>query len=273
MLRSAEHEPIEGATVLVKGSNRGVPTDKEGRFKIVLKAGESVLVFHHIGYMTQEMEVAPQPGFIVDLGKISMATWIICYGPGDYLSLGYARNLSFEQDHFQLALQQDWLPGLNIRLGSYIRYRHSTNFDGSQMNSWELGRLYNFTLARIEMGQSLHLKHRRTRRSALNEQLRQWGIQNHMSRGEWTVSAGYVNSEYVFAETNNRFHGLSLGLSYPRLKNYRLSVETRLWGNQTELIWSASQWLFNSKAQVFFSGEHLNDYHEVNLGLNLYIYH
>lgn len=51
-----ENEPLPGATVLVKGSTRGVATDIDGNYSIAAKKGE-VLVFSYVGMKTLEVKV------------------------------------------------------------------------------------------------------------------------------------------------------------------------------------------------------------------------
>lgn len=48
--------PIPGASVLVKGTNRGVATDFDGKYQIETRSGE-VLVFSSIGFVSQEISV------------------------------------------------------------------------------------------------------------------------------------------------------------------------------------------------------------------------
>ncbi|MEO6347725.1 MAG: SusC/RagA family TonB-linked outer membrane protein, partial [Aquaticitalea sp.] len=52
--------PIAGATVIVEGTNRGVVTNFDGIYKIVMKAGENVLVFSSLGYKTERIVVGEQ---------------------------------------------------------------------------------------------------------------------------------------------------------------------------------------------------------------------
>ena len=51
-----EGYPLEGATVLVKGSAQGVTVDPEGRFEISVP-GNAVLVASYLGYVSQEKPV------------------------------------------------------------------------------------------------------------------------------------------------------------------------------------------------------------------------
>jgi TonB-linked SusC/RagA family outer membrane protein len=63
-------EPLVGATVLVKGTDRGVITDVEGRYRIV--AGQNVtLQFSSIGYTTQEVNTGSRTVIDVTLSESS----------------------------------------------------------------------------------------------------------------------------------------------------------------------------------------------------------
>ncbi len=52
--------PIVGATVIVEGTNRGVVTNFDGIYKIVLKENENILVFSSLGYKTERIVVGDQ---------------------------------------------------------------------------------------------------------------------------------------------------------------------------------------------------------------------
>lgn len=58
---------VPGATVLVKGTTRGVATDLDGRFSLDIQAGDQVLVVSFIGYLTQEIEIGNQSEFTISL--------------------------------------------------------------------------------------------------------------------------------------------------------------------------------------------------------------
>jgi TonB-linked SusC/RagA family outer membrane protein len=56
---------IPGVNVLEKGTNNGVVSDKDGKYSINVKDGNSVLVFSFIGYVTKEVKVGS--GSTVDI--------------------------------------------------------------------------------------------------------------------------------------------------------------------------------------------------------------
>lgn len=51
-------EPLPSATVRVKGAERGVITDMDGKFSIQLEAGDKVLTVSFVGLRTQEVQLA-----------------------------------------------------------------------------------------------------------------------------------------------------------------------------------------------------------------------
>ncbi len=51
------HEPLIGATVIVKGTTRGVTTNLEGQFEIELGGESQTLSFAYISYTTQDMSI------------------------------------------------------------------------------------------------------------------------------------------------------------------------------------------------------------------------
>ena len=48
---------IPGATVLVKGTNRGTNTDTDGRYQLAVPDGPATLVFSFVGYLSQEVAI------------------------------------------------------------------------------------------------------------------------------------------------------------------------------------------------------------------------
>ncbi|WP_257668910.1 SusC/RagA family TonB-linked outer membrane protein [Parapedobacter tibetensis] len=54
--RAADNTPMEGVSIAVKGTSRGVATDASGRYTISAASGE-ILVFSYLGYVSQEITV------------------------------------------------------------------------------------------------------------------------------------------------------------------------------------------------------------------------
>jgi len=53
----SDNAPLPGVSVLLKGTARGATTDGTGAFRMVVPAGNVVLVFSFIGYVTREVKV------------------------------------------------------------------------------------------------------------------------------------------------------------------------------------------------------------------------
>src|SRR6056297_1797795 len=53
VIDSNSNEALVGATVVVEGTSRGVPTNLDGSFSLEIPAGESNIVFSYIGYITK----------------------------------------------------------------------------------------------------------------------------------------------------------------------------------------------------------------------------
>ena len=60
-------DPVPGATVLVKGTTRGVATDLDGKFTLEIQPGDRVLVVSFVGYLTKEVEIGNQSTFTINL--------------------------------------------------------------------------------------------------------------------------------------------------------------------------------------------------------------
>ncbi|GAB2767038.1 TonB-dependent receptor [Rhabdobacter roseus] len=64
---ASDGSPLPGASVLIKGTTQGVPTDADGRFTLEVPSETSVLVFSMIGMTSQEITVGTQTTINVSL--------------------------------------------------------------------------------------------------------------------------------------------------------------------------------------------------------------
>jgi len=74
--------PLEGVSVIVKGTNKGTLTDKDGVFKLEVDNGNSVLVFSLIGYQTREELIGSRTALDITLSSQSQ-------GLNDVVVVGY----------------------------------------------------------------------------------------------------------------------------------------------------------------------------------------
>jgi Ca-activated chloride channel homolog len=54
---NSDGSPIPGATISLKGANRGTTTDKDGKYAIKVSSEKDVLVFSFVGFVSQEIKV------------------------------------------------------------------------------------------------------------------------------------------------------------------------------------------------------------------------
>jgi TonB-linked SusC/RagA family outer membrane protein len=79
----AQNNPVIGATVIVKDTRIGVPTDVEGNFELQIPVDNEVIVISFIGMETQEVNVANQNQIEVTLESSSVQleeTVVVGYG-------------------------------------------------------------------------------------------------------------------------------------------------------------------------------------------------
>jgi len=82
--------PLPGATVLVKGTNKGTTSDFDGNFSISAAQGD-VLVFSFIGYVTKEVSVGNSSQLNVTLAQDAQALEeVIVTGFGDVSKKSFA---------------------------------------------------------------------------------------------------------------------------------------------------------------------------------------
>ncbi|QDH81595.1 TonB-dependent receptor [Echinicola soli] len=117
-------EPLPGATILVKGTDRGTITDLDGNFSIKLPDGHRKLLISFIGYMSHEVQVGNQEFLNVQLEPDAAAldeVVVIGYGEVDKKDLtGSVASMDSEEikktnkvNAFQSL--QGQLPGVDIQ--------------------------------------------------------------------------------------------------------------------------------------------------------------
>lgn len=100
VVKDATGEPIIGANVLVKGSTIGVITDLDGNFTLEVPA-DAVLQISYIGYLPQEIKVANQTSFNIELKEDSKTldeVVVVGYGTQKKANLtGAVSSVNFEE--------------------------------------------------------------------------------------------------------------------------------------------------------------------------------
>ncbi|GAB3651029.1 TonB-dependent receptor [Echinicola sediminis] len=119
--------PVPGASVLVKGTTKGVATDLDGAYSITLSAGQDTLVFSFVGMMSKEVSVGNQSIVDVELEPdVSSLTEVIVTGylpeTRDRLSGAIGTVSSKEIEDIPVAsfdqILQGRSPGLYVTAGS-----------------------------------------------------------------------------------------------------------------------------------------------------------
>ncbi len=62
-----QNQPIAGVSVTIKGTERGVTTDKSGRFSIVVTATDTILEFSSVSYTSKEIRISGRTSVNVSL--------------------------------------------------------------------------------------------------------------------------------------------------------------------------------------------------------------
>jgi Ca-activated chloride channel homolog len=70
---NGDGSPIPGATISLKGANRGTTTDKDGKYAIKISSEKDILVFSFVGYVPQEIKVKGKSLINVSLKEDSSA--------------------------------------------------------------------------------------------------------------------------------------------------------------------------------------------------------
>ncbi|WP_338763665.1 carboxypeptidase-like regulatory domain-containing protein [Bernardetia sp. ABR2-2B] len=121
---TSEDGALPGATVQIKGTNRGTQTDIEGNFEITVENKNDILTFRFVGYVTKEVkvseitkEVTLQPSELVEyyIGNHNYTPLIISYWSG------------FFYNPYGVSVSKSWhyVPAINYL---HINTGYSTNF-------------------------------------------------------------------------------------------------------------------------------------------------
>ncbi|TGV04584.1 SusC/RagA family TonB-linked outer membrane protein [Flavivirga rizhaonensis] len=119
-----EGQPIQGATVLIKGSAKGTITNLDGQFNIIAAHSETVLVFSSLGYKTQEITIGDQSSINVtlkeDIYKLDTVEIVGYYykrsqreNPGNVYKID-AKTIEKQPVSNPLAAMNGYIPGVNI---------------------------------------------------------------------------------------------------------------------------------------------------------------
>ncbi|HTI08920.1 MAG TPA: TonB-dependent receptor [Puia sp.] len=79
---TADGQPLQGASVKIKGTNKGATTDANGRFRLSLDEGDDVLLISYTGYSSAEVSLDARTDFTVRLSASSG-------GLNDVVVIGY----------------------------------------------------------------------------------------------------------------------------------------------------------------------------------------
>lgn len=80
-VKDAQGNPLTGASVIVKGSNRGTTTDNNGNFSISVSPGET-LVFNHVGMTKKEFAIGAVPAVVTLAQSTSDLEDVVVVGYG-----------------------------------------------------------------------------------------------------------------------------------------------------------------------------------------------
>lgn len=118
-----ENRPLEGVSVLVKESNLGTQTKKDGSFSIEVATGSKYLTFSFVGYQTQEVAIGSSGVINVSLMQADKATEevvVIGYGVARKTDVTSAISSIKEKDFNRgavispMSLIQGKVPGLVV---------------------------------------------------------------------------------------------------------------------------------------------------------------
>ncbi|KAA5542972.1 SusC/RagA family TonB-linked outer membrane protein [Adhaeribacter rhizoryzae] len=131
------NDPLPGATVLVKGTNKGASTNAQGTFTIPDVADDAILEISFVGYLNKEVKAA------ADLGTISLElnasnleeVVVVGYGTQKKINLTGAVSVvsatELENRPVVNATQslQGLVPGLNVNIGGNTKPGQSFNLN------------------------------------------------------------------------------------------------------------------------------------------------
>ncbi|MHC2992751.1 TonB-dependent receptor [Pontibacter sp. HJ8] len=118
---------LPGVTIVLKGTNKGVPTDGEGNFAITVPDGKGTLLFSYIGFQPQEVEINNRVAINVTLLEDTKAleeVVIVGYGTQKKANLTgavdqvNAEDIALRPANDITSSLQGLMPGLNIQVNN-----------------------------------------------------------------------------------------------------------------------------------------------------------
>lgn len=134
IVKDPSRQAIPGVNVVVKGSRRGVTTDYEGRFQIIVHPDTAVLIFSFIGFLTQEYQVQTNSKLNIEI--ILKEDCIRCFLDGGLMTLGLASGLINSPAGGNASLN---LPLSYRQRIVNIAYGYQTDFDRNSQISSKIG--------------------------------------------------------------------------------------------------------------------------------------
>jgi len=124
-VRGGENEPLSGASVIIKGTQKGVITDEKGQFALTSANSTDTLLFRYIGYLDEEILVGDRTKINLNM-RVDVSTLdpviVIGYGEqreiektGATVSIESAEITKLSTANFQESFQG--LAGVNVASG------------------------------------------------------------------------------------------------------------------------------------------------------------
>jgi TonB-dependent starch-binding outer membrane protein SusC len=77
VIDQASGEPLQGVTILVKGTTVGTNSLPDGTYKVNIPAGGTILVFSFKGFTTQEIVIGKRTVIDVVMQKTDIKVWLL----------------------------------------------------------------------------------------------------------------------------------------------------------------------------------------------------
>lgn len=257
----ATGEPILGATVLVKGTEKATTTDFDGNYSI-LASESDVLVFSFAGYKSVEELVAKRT--IIDVELISDIT--TCY----FMRFYEPSNLTMTYDINNHLTGIDLLKRLS-RLGISAFGSYRTNFKNQN--------IYNIGVSRIENdinGGALFLSGKYDKKNLnkmnFNSNLIELkiGYQKYtgglFSNLRPTLNMAYLNYKDRLINVNSL--GLGIGMDIFYIDNLSLNITSTIFNKVTQFQAGISYRIYK-QSNLFIRYEHLKRYEDWSIGYRL----
>lgn len=263
--------PLPGVTVLLKGTIHGTSTDSLGRYSLRVPESGGILIFHFLGYDTQEINILGHQTINVMLEQTTDPVEIIMMcSPTDHIKLKLLSGTQYTHYGFAGELRlaglaspfdNGWIP---LRIKTSFQHQF---FKGNSRSTFRIGRFDNFEVFNTYINSELEYATRKIQLGDGFQELNEIALVNTAKTiyGRIGLGAG-IQTQRLEAQSE-RSVALVAEWQKTLLEGFTPGVQIKKWQNTSQVRWNLDYSMWNTGIHLSIEGIHFQDYNELSLGM------